>query len=152
MARKETPKDTNQEAVQEAAPDKSAPITFVEPISADDQVAVVSDSPTISDAELAELQRQADMENEKRDFTLAVLKAREPVEVPVVPAPVAPRIAAQTAAEMEAGRKMNEHHAKIAVRRPPPEDQNTGTTAVFRPGDYVPDQKKGQGNIQARDL
>jgi hypothetical protein len=32
---------------------------------------------------------------------------------------LAPRIAEQTNAEIAAGRKMNEHHAALAVHRPP---------------------------------
>lgn len=94
-----------------------------------------------------ERQRLAVLEAKKREFTEAVLAARTPEAAPVKLSPVAPRILAQTAAEMEAGKRMNAHHESMKAQRPQPKPTKTeGTmTPVFRPSDYVPDQRKGQG-------
>lgn len=155
-------------AAQEPAPVQSletlapapepATITFDEPVGPADLTAGSGDKPEdavplLSLEQLTALQAAAENDDLKRDFTLKVLAARAEQDKPEpTPPPVAPRVAAQTLAEMEAGRKMNEHHAALAARRPvrPPED--TGTTSVFRPEDYVPDQRKGQGGVQARAL
>lgn len=101
----------------------------------------------------------AQTENTKRNFTLALLEARTPKPKPeyVPPAP-SERVAAQTNAEMEAGRKLvGVAEANEAQRREITDTyqrdkrQNPGTTeSVFRPNDYVPDQKKNQGNVTPR--
>jgi hypothetical protein len=157
MANKQTPQPVEAEAKVEASPEPSAPINFAEPVSAADLVAGVSEDPdkavpVISADQLAALQAQAANDDVKRDFTLKVLAARAKNDVPEpVPPPLAPRVAEQTRAEIEAGRKMNAHHAALAVHRPAPvPDKNS--TPVFRPGDYVPDQKKGQGYTQPRTM
>ncbi len=153
-----TPKHTKPEVSETATETPSQPpqmINFAEPLAPADLTAGVSDKadePLLTAADLKALHAQAHRDDEKRDFTLKVLEARapvntEPVEMPVI----ADRILEQTRLEMEAGRKMNDHHASLAVHRPPPAPDK-GTTAVFRPEDYVPDQKKGQGNIVARNL
>lgn len=151
-----------QEALTETPPDTqpvaNEPITFAEPISAADQTAIVADNPDerlISEAQMQALQKEAARDDTKRDFTLKVLAARAKQDQPeAAPPPLAPRIADQTNAEIAAGQKMNAHHAALAVHRPVhvPHPTEGRSTAVFRPGDYVPDQKKGQGNIQARNL
>jgi hypothetical protein len=139
-----------------AAPQpNSDPIHFAEPISEAEQTAVVSDEPTITEAQMNALQAEAARDDTKRDFTLKVLEARaKKDEPPAAPPPLAPRMADQTNAEIEAGRKMNEHHASLQARRPVhvPTQADGKSTAVFRPGDYVPDPKKGQGYVQGRNL
>ena len=77
------------------------------------------------------------------------------IELEPAAAVIAPRIIAQTNAELAAGRKLVDYNEALAVNRTPrPPDPSAGKNeAVFRPGDYVPDQKKGQGNnTQARTL
>lgn len=157
-----------QAAVQESAPAEPAPtdpaapsnepINFAEPISAADLTAGVGNNPEdavplVTAAQLEELQKAAARDDMKRDFTLKVLEARRqqvPVEHPAPP--LAPRIAAQTNAEIAAGQKMNEHHAALQKHRPPPDYTNEKHQEVFRPSDWVPDQKKGQGYTQGRNL
>ena len=88
-----------------------------------------------------------------KQFTERVLAARKPENTEPRPQPVAPGIVNQTRAEMEAGQKMNEHHANLKLNAPQRKriDATEGkNTPVFRPNDYVPDQKKGQGNVGAR--
>lgn len=132
-------------------------VNFPEPVSAADQTAVIEDTaPQITAAELKELHRQADMENDKRDFVAKVMATREvPVEPPK-PAPLAPRVVSQTQAELEAGKaqvkKNEEHWRHHHGAGGPKQEEDTKTVAVFRPSDYVPDQKKGQGQVQARNL
>lgn len=148
-----------QAAVAEPAPNTN-PISFDEPVSAADLTAGVGDKPEdavplVSAEQLAALQKEAAREDTKRDFTLKVLAARARRDEPEqAPPPLAPRIAEQTNAEIAAGRKMNEHHASLQVHRPHPPAENHGEKhqSVFRPGDYVPDPKKNQGNVQARNL
>lgn len=101
------------------------------------------------------LRAEAGRDETKRDFTLKVLAARaKKEEPPAPPPPLAPRMAEQTNAEIEAGRKMNAHHAALQVHRPKPPGPEHGEKhqAVFRPADYVPDPKKNQGNVQGRNL
>jgi hypothetical protein len=107
--------------------------------------------PLLTSRQLEELQRIAENDNTKRDFVLKVMAARKKnAEPPPAPPPVAPQIAEQTRLEIEAGRKMNAHHAALAVRRPPPAPVKDD--AVFRPGDWVPDQLKGQGYNQPKTM
>lgn len=97
-------------------------------------------------------------DNRQRKFTLSILEARTPTIVaPYVPPPVPEGIALQTQAEMEAGRKrVSEFEANEAVRRQVAEAHKNDrwadkkSTAVFRPGDFVPNQRKGQGNLGGR--
>src|SRR6185369_14227841 len=58
----------------------------------------------ITAAQRAELERLAALDKKKRDFTEAVLAARQPKTPVNVVQPVAPRILEQTRLEMEAGR------------------------------------------------
>lgn len=150
--------ETGLEAVAEATQPKSDPINFEEPISAADLTAGVADkpedaTPVVSVEQLRALQNEAERDNTKRDFTIKVLAARQKNDEPEQPPPpLAPRIAEQTNAEIAAGRKMNAHHAALQVHRPKVEPELDKHQAVFRPGDYVPDAKKGQGYVQSRNL
>lgn len=157
----EAPQDKTVVTGLEAKAEKakpSPPISFAEPVSEKDLTAGVGDKPedavpVVTADQLAALQKEADRDNTKRDFTLKVLEARKQNDQPeAAPPPLAPRIAEQTNAEIEAGRKMNAHHAALAVHRPPPDHTNEKHQAVFRPGDYVPDQKKGQGRTSGQRL
>lgn len=149
---------TGLEVAPEPAPQKQDPINFAEPVSAADLTAGVGEKPeeavpVISAEQLRALQNEAAREDLKRDFTLKVLEARKQNDAPEpAPPPLAPRMAEQTNAEIAAGRKMNEHHAALQFHRPKVEQDRTKHEAVFRPADYVPDQKKGQGNVSGRNL
>jgi hypothetical protein len=73
-----------------------------------------------------------------------------------IPPQVPPAIVEQTRLEMEAGRKRMMEFANAEIERQEMHERNKrdkwadkGSTPVFRPDDYVPDQKKGQGNITA---
>lgn len=157
-APQDQPVETGLEVAQAPAPQQSEPISFEEPVSAADLTAGVGDKPEdavplVTAEQLRALQTEADRDNTKRDFTLKVLAARAKEAQPEqAPPPLAPRIAEQTNAEIAAGRKMNEHHAALQVHRPKPDPTNEKHQAVFRPGDYVPDQKKGQGYTQGQKL
>jgi hypothetical protein len=150
--------EASQDKVVEAQAPASKPIKFAEPISAADLVAGSAEKPedalpVVSADQLAALQREAERDDTKRTFTLKVLEARAKQDEPEpAPPPLAPRIANQTNAEIEAGRKMNAHHAALQVHRPPVEKTNEKHQAVFRPGDYVPDPKKNQGQVRASNL
>lgn len=154
------PVDTGLELLQAPAPEPKPDkeISFAEPISAADLTAGVADTPeearpVLTEAQMAALQAEANRDETKREFTLKVLAARaKKAEPDAPPPPLAPRIAEQTNAEIAAGRKMNEHHASLQVHRHPPEQTNEKHQAVFRPADYVPDQKKGQGYTQGQKL
>jgi hypothetical protein len=95
--------------------------------------------------------------NREHDFVKAILKAREPPPVPEhTPPQVPPAIVEQTRLEMEAGRKRMMEFAGEEVARQEAHERHKRdkwadkeSTPVFRPDDYVPDQKKGQGNITA---
>lgn len=88
-------------------------------------------------------------EREKMEFYEKIMAARTPPpEAPKPPPPVAPRITEQTAAEMAAGAEQVARHAhQRLVNPPPPREDDTRTTRVFAPEDYVPDPRKGQGII-----
>lgn len=87
-------------------------------------------------------------EREKREFYDKIMAARQPLPEPPPPPPVAPRVAEQTAAEMAAGARQVARHAEArAINPPPPREDDTRTTRVFAPEDYVPDPRKGQGVI-----
>jgi hypothetical protein len=87
----------------------------------------------------------------------ARLQARED-EKPKPPQPVTKHIMEQTQREMQEGARQSKWHADqreaaLANKRPPvprspsmsPISIPQGTTAVFRPDDYIPDQVKKQG-------
>ena len=158
MAASVDAQEPNEPNVQgEAQPAPDAPISFDEPAAEVDasKAAFADDAnaPLVTPEMLAALQVEANRENIQRDFVQKVMKAREPVEQPAAMPPVADRVKSQTEAEMAAGRKMNEHyaalHAKHGGPRVAPEE---GSKAVFRPGDYIPDPKKSQGHVGARNL
>lgn len=142
----------------EAQPDPTAPINFAEPVSEADLTAAVGDKPEdvahpfVSEQEMDALYKEAHRDDAQRDFTLKVLKAREPVVDTHVPPPVCDRVAEQTRAEMAAGAKMNKHYEDLHARHGRPRPQEPESKAVFRPGDYVPDPKKNQGHVGARNL
>ncbi len=148
----EAPTPASEEVLPEASVQT---IDFPEPPGVADQTVIVhSDREVVTDAQMAALRAAAEQDNTKRDFTLAVLEARRPIEPELVPQPIAPRIVDQTNAEMAAGRaavaKADEHYARHG--RPKSQEEVTNTVSVFRPEDYVPDQKKGQGYTDGRSL
>ena len=142
------------------SPVPSQPISFTDPVSPADQVAAVSDTAPegfglvtgpVTPEQMDALHAEANRDNIKADFVRKVMEARaKAAEPPPPPQPVAPAIAEQTKAEQEAGRQAVARHAEQARihRRPAPEPQTS--TAVFRPADYVPDQRKGQGYIKSQ--
>jgi len=161
MDQPETPQAASVETGLEVAQPQSDPINFEEPVSAADLTAGVADTPEearplLTEAQMLALQAEASRDDTKRDFTLKVLAARAKKEdEPAPPPPLAPRVVDQTNAEILEGRRLNAHHAALQARRPsvpPPTAADGKTVAVFRPGDYVPDQKKGQGNVRAQNL
>lgn len=110
--------------------------------------------PTRSKAE-AKVYEDAVADNREHDFRHAILEARRPPDPPKhVPPTMSPAVAEQTRLEMEAGAKrVAQFEAEEAARRAT-HDANQkdkwadkGSVEVFRPADYVPDQKKGQGNV-----
>ena len=105
-----------------------------------------------SERSAAEYARLAGLEAEKKAFVEKVMEARTPEAKPVVTQPVAPAILKQTQLEIEAGKRANAHYAEFHKANPQPKGpvDSTKTTSVFRPADYVPDPKKGQGNVEAR--
>lgn len=139
------PKDTAEaepvEQIAEGAPDITAPVTPA-PKSAHEI------------AQEKEAARLAKLEADKKAFVERVMEARKPEEKPVVAQPVAPAILKQTQLEMAAGARMNKHFEQFHAAHPQPTGHvpapGEKTTSVFRPADYVPDQKKGQGYVEAR--
>jgi hypothetical protein len=97
-----------------------------------------------------ETMEQAENENMARNFALSMQAARNPEVVPYTPPAVPKAIAESTRLEMEAGRKRVAEFEEMERLRPKPapvQDPHAGSsTAIFRPADYVPDQRKGQGN------
>jgi hypothetical protein len=93
--------------------------------------------------------------NREHEFVHAIMEARKPPEVAEhVPPSIPPAIAEQTRLEMEAGRKRVMEFAGQEVERQEAHERHKrdkwadkGSVEVFRPDDYVPDQKKGQGNV-----
>jgi hypothetical protein len=95
--------------------------------------------------------------NREHDFVKAIMEARKPVATPeYTPPAVPPAIAEQTRLEMEAGRKRVMEFAGQEIERQEAHERHKrdkwadkGSVEVFRPDDYVPDQKKGQGHVIA---
>ena len=107
------------------------------------------------DALAKEEARVAALEAEKQAFYKRIADARAAgIPAPIITQPVPPRIMAQTQAEMAAGAaQVAKHAAEMGKRIIPVTLPTDGTmTPVFRPGDYVPDQKKGQGNVTSTPL
>lgn len=126
------------------AADPDAPITF----------AVTAGLDSMNHQELKDLFSDAENENTKFDFARKLLAVRmegEKLDAPRPPMAVPPAIAEQTRLEMEAGRAAVAKHAADRLNRPRPQpEEQPGTVSVFRPEDYVPDQRKGQGHVGAR--
>lgn len=98
----------------------------------------------------------AEAENMKRDFTHALLTARNPPPKPEYrPPALSDGMVKQRDLEMAAGRQRvaefaanEEHRKRIHEAHQNDKWQNPGANvSVFRPNDYVPDQKKGQGYV-----
>ena len=108
-------------------------------------------SSALDAAAQAEQARVRQLENEKNAFYQAVLAARhQGIPPAVVTQPVPARIASQTELEKAAGAAAVAAHAAAQGRRIVPATAlpTDGTmTPVFRPGDFVPNQRKGQGNV-----
>jgi hypothetical protein len=81
------------------------------------------------------------------DFMAEVVRLRtqrEQDELPKPPPAPTARQLAQIEAEKEAGRRASERHAAQAAHRPAPvPDPSENTVAVFRPSDYVHENKVG---------
>lgn len=117
---------TSPEATPPKAQPMSAPVT-------DASAGTVPEYPK-------DLYDEAHIENEHRDFNQRIMEARAPREKEVIPPAVAPGIAAQTLAEMEAGRARVAHFEEIEANRKTiaarvPEKWEGKSTPVFRPGD-----------------
>jgi hypothetical protein len=103
--------------------------------------------------------RVADLEAQKQAFYQRVRDAKQAgLPKALVPQPIPERILAQTQAEMAAGAAAVAAHAEAQGRRIiPVQVARPGiveptTSPVFRPDNYVPDQKKGQGNVTSTPL
>lgn len=165
MDNSQDPQEQSPDTAPDNPPEQSQPINFAD-TTEPKVAAVVTDEapegfqdpvPEITERELYTLQREAQRENEKRDFFAKLQAARAPKPQPeYVPPPLAPRLAEQIKAELAAGAAAVARHEENRARRPQPapnpEPWEGKVEAVFRPRDYVPDQKKGQGNVQARNL
>lgn len=144
-------------AVTEATPVASADVPLVQvaglgpdvtaKVEEVNQPAVVAAAPTQDFTK--EDQLHAESDNLQRDFLARVAVAKqEGMPKPYVAPAVPPLIAEQTRLEMEAGRRRVEEFAQIEASRPRRVPQTDGTmTPVFRPDEFVPDQKKGQGLV-----
>lgn len=102
--------------------------------------------PHVSEVHKRELVREQARADELRAKLLGTVAKRNlpPVEPKAQPVPAA--IAEQTRLEMEAGRKMNDHHAGVRSIPPRRIDPREGTSVpVFRPADYVPPLTKSPG-------
>lgn len=113
-------------------------------------------SPALDAAAAKEQARITLLENEKNAFYMAILAARKQGLPPaLVTQPVAPHIVNQTQQEMAAGAAQVAKNAEAQGRRiiTPTALPTDGTmTPVFRPPEYVPDQRKGQGNVSGTPL
>lgn len=156
-----------QETPEEAPAPPSPPIQFVEPEVPLPKIVrqmVVGDTPaeaTVATEEVirpprnarerAEAEHHRIVQERARQLQARVDRSNKPKPAPVPP-PIPPALLDQRHAEMEAGRKMVAHHNSLKALRPQPKaNSNEGTTTpVFRPGDYIPDQRKGQGNVSAQ--
>jgi hypothetical protein len=148
--------DTAAVAVTEAAPVASADVPLVQvaglgedltkKVEEVNQPAAAVAAPTQDFT--ADDQLHAESDNLQRDFMARIAAARAPDPKPYTPPAVPERIAEQTRLEMEAGRRRVEEFAALEASRPKRAPQTDGSmTPVFRPEDFVPNQKKGQGNL-----
>lgn len=132
----------------------------LEPLEAQSQTTDVSEQrafdPTRSKEE-AKVYDEAMEQNREREFIDAILEARKPPEVPkYVPPTPPPAVQEQTRLEMEAGKKRVMEFTAQELDRQAAHERNRkdkwadkANIEVFRPDNYVPDQKKGQGNVVA---
>jgi hypothetical protein len=139
----------------EAAPVQSSDVKLVQVAGLQDDVTVKVGEIDAQAQVVAATRKTADERAReesdalKRQFYEKLSARQEPPKV-YVPPPVPERIAENTRLEMEAGRKRVAEFAEQQANRPqpaPPPPSEGTNTAVFRPNDYVPDQKKGQGNV-----
>jgi hypothetical protein len=146
------------ESVAPPTPTASTMVISDEPIAAPPDAVPVPAAPAapiqssaLDAAAQAEQARVRQLENEKNAFYQAVLAARhQGIPPAIVTQPVPERIASQTELEKAAGAAAVAAHAAAQGRRiiPATALPTDGTmTPVFRPGDFVPDQKRGQGNV-----
>lgn len=144
--------DTKAGDATEAAPVASADVPLVQVAGLGPDVTakveeVNQPAAAVSQDFTKDDQLHAESDNLQRDFLARVAAAKEagkPKEYTTPPIPE--RIAEQTRLEMEAGRRRVAEFAALEASRPKrPGTQDT--VAVFRPADFVPDQKKGQGVI-----
>lgn len=144
-------------AAETAAP-VTGPVTDTNPpVSASTEPINLSDEPIETAEQRAMRLRREENDAKVAAFRDKILEARKPKPEPA-PQPVASRILEQTALEMELGRKMNEHHEALRANRPQVvrtkrEILAEGSSVpVFRPHNYVPDQRKGQGHIESHTI
>lgn len=99
---------------------------------------------------------KTEAEQRKEAFVARVMEIRNKPVANVVLAPATPRQLNQTQLEMAAGQRAVARHQQQEAARPRPvvkPDPTQGTTTpVFRPADYVPDQRKGQGHVKAQTI
>lgn len=92
---------------------------------------------------------RAQEDNLQRDFVEKIMEARRAVSVkPYIAPPIPAQISEQTRMEMEAGKKRVAHFEEQERLRPRPHrnaDVNGTMVPVFRPDDFIPDPRKGQG-------
>ena len=131
------------------APD--ALITIVEPEPPKVETAPVPEAPAENARDRAEREYHEKAQARIQHFADQMREANKSEIKEPVKQPVASAILEQTKREMEAGRAMNAHHEALKANRPAPklsarEIAAAGTsTPVFRPDDFVPDPRKGQG-------
>lgn len=113
-------------------------------------------SSALDAAAAKEQARITQLENEKNAFYQAILAARKQGIPPaLITQPVPEHIKTQTQQEMAAGAAQVAKNAEAQGRRiiVPTALPTDGTmTPVFRPPEYVPDQRKGQGNVSGTPL
>lgn len=142
--------------VDDDSPATPPPQQSPEPTDVPSNPALAPKPIELTDREFQALHNEASAQNDKQNFLRAIQEANKPPPEPQQFAgPVPLRVAEQTKAEQAAGAALVARQAEIDGQRPPrPKDpyfQGTNTE-VFRPGSFVPDQKKGQGYTQARNL
>jgi hypothetical protein len=151
-----TPMDTKIEEVTATVTDPQLAAAMNEAASAPVPEAPIEPLAPPAD-DLIKIDNSLDDEDQKKvraflQEVVAARTARAKAEQPVPPAPLTDRQKQQIADEQEAGRRSLAKHAEQQKARPAPVREPTEGTSnpVFRPGDYVPDQMKGQGNVGAR--
>jgi hypothetical protein len=89
-----------------------------------------------------------------QEFVDKVRAVNKSENKPIVVQPVNPHIQKRTNDEIAAGRKAAAAHAAARAANPPAphkkEPWEGSSTEVFRPADYVPDPRKGQGQVHTQ--